>query len=153
MLEGLIVRQVARPGPCQYGTHQPRELTPHTTRRLDIFRSPFWLAVDCHNSQPVNVDPDRQHVGGQYDIDGSRISFFPTSHVLTFFRIPLGLEHHLKLVEILGNVLVGNTRSQLTNIHNAALRQTRPLHHAHLYTVRTSLHVILGQTLHTAQLA
>ncbi|MNZ97638.1 hypothetical protein D3C78_1168870 [compost metagenome] len=153
MLEGLVMREIPWSSPSEDGTDKPGKLTPYTTGRLDVFRRPFRLTIDGHDAQSIDVDTDRQHVGRQHDVDSTRIALLPLGNVPTFLGIPFGLEHHFELIEILGDVLVRNPRSQLADIHDAALGQTRPLHHAHLHTVRTSLHVVLGQTLHATQLS
>ena len=77
----------------------------------------------------------------------------PLGHVLAGCSVELGLELDLQVIEVLRDVLAGDAGCQLADVADAALRQRGPLDHAHLHPVGTSLHVVLGQALHAAQLA
>ena len=47
-----------------------RRLAPDARGRLDVFGGGLGLALHDHQSEPPNVETDRDHVGGERDIDG-----------------------------------------------------------------------------------
>ena len=101
MLERLVVRLIARPGPCKNGADQAGERTSNTTSGLDVFRRALRLAVDSHQPQAIDVDTHRQHVGGQYHVNRPDIALLPARHVFACRGIELGLEFDFQMVEVL----------------------------------------------------
>ena len=66
--EVFEVRAVSRPGCVEQCHHQTRVTSPNTARRLDVLTRGLRLPHDGHQPQPIDIDADRNHVGGEHDI-------------------------------------------------------------------------------------
>ena len=80
VLEPLVVRQVAGPGPVVDGEDQARKLPADPAGRLDVLGRRLGLTGDDHQAEPLHVHADRDHVGRQQHVEG------PLGHVL---EVPL----------------------------------------------------------------
>ena len=69
--EALVVQPVAR----LVGVEQHQDetglvrLPTDAARRLDIFGGGLWLALHDHETEPADVEADRDHVGGKRHVD------------------------------------------------------------------------------------
>ena len=68
--EGLVVGQVAGPGPVEQRHHQARPIggPAHPGGGLDVLGGGLGLADHDHRPQPGHVDAHRDHVGGQQQV-------------------------------------------------------------------------------------
>ena len=71
VLEVLVVRQVAGPGPVVEGHHQAWLVggPADAGGRLDVLGGVLGLAGHDHQPEPGHVHADLQHARGQHDID------------------------------------------------------------------------------------
>ena len=102
VLEGLVVRQVARPGPVEHREDQARRAPPDAAGRLDVLGGGLRLAGDDHEAEPGHVHPDRDHVGGQQHVDGPPLALRPVRD-----------ERHRQLVEDVRNLGGRQPRGEL----------------------------------------
>jgi hypothetical protein len=63
------------------------------------------------------------------------------------------IEGNLELIEIARDVVTGDTGCQFADVIDAPLRQTWPIDEAHANAEGSRLNVVLGEALHSAQLA
>lgn len=66
----LVVRTVSRTGRVEHDGHQSRVPSTDPTCGLDVLGGRLRLTHHGHQSQPVHVDADGDHVGGEKDIHG-----------------------------------------------------------------------------------
>jgi len=73
VLEGLVVRQVPRPGPVVDRAHDAwsRPLTTDPAGGLDVLARSLRLSGDDHQAQPLDVDAHRHHVRRQEHVYGA----------------------------------------------------------------------------------
>lgn len=85
--EAFVVRAVARAMDVEQGHHQAGAVRVATDAAagLDVFGAGLGLAENDHQPQPGDVEADRDHVGGQGDID-------PVGSGKVEIQAPLGLE-------------------------------------------------------------
>ena len=81
VLEGLVVREVARARPCEDRANETGKRAAYATGRLNVLGRSFRLAVDDHHAQAIHVDADGQHVGREHDVDRARVALCPLGDV------------------------------------------------------------------------
>jgi hypothetical protein len=83
--EALVMRSIARLVHVEAGHDEarPSRLPPHPARRLDVLARRLGLAGDDHQPEPVDIDPDRDHVAREENVD---VAFAPVGPREAGFR-------------------------------------------------------------------
>src|SRR5271166_5832905 len=71
MLERLVMAEVTGTSPVVDRDDKSGELTPDPAGRLDVLGGRLGLSAANHHPQPGDIDPDRDHVGGEQNIERS----------------------------------------------------------------------------------